>query len=1187
MKQITWQKTVGYLILGALALLGNRYSIPFFFGVDFIFGSIFIFIILNQFGFLAAIPAVLVSSSYTYFMWNHPYAIIIFSTELLIVGGLYHRYRRNMVLLDALFWIIAGIPLVYLFYGHVMALPKQSVLLIMLKQSVNGIFNVFIAFIAVEFVPLLFRIDGAPTRSISFRNLIFTLLLLSLSIPALVIVVVLARDEFRKIESSITRELNTASTEVQGSINDWLQQNVLTVREISTQLEDQPIQSLEANQASLKFALAINSDLHHIYIADLRGVIKAYYPPASIRGEPSTRPELTESDHFKQLRNGSELVVSNVHQGREGVFSPFITISAPILKQNSFNGLTLAALKIAQIEKIIKRVSANRLGNITVIDGNQIAAASTVPDRKTMTRYNHYELWDVVAMGDGVFQGFRKADSGLSQIKRWNNSIFFKIFPATANTQWQVIVEINTKSYIQALDRFYIASMLFIFVLSVVAVVLSVFIARLLVRSLLQLQQASSDLPGRIENGERIQWPSSFIEEINGLVHNFRIAGKRLTSTFENLTDSRDLLEKRVAERTHELSKTNTELSESNEHIQTIIDTAEDGIISIDRNGTVELFNAAAQRIFQYSDAEVVGQNVKMLMPLTVSEHHDSYIRRYLETNEPRVIGLGREVTGMRKDGSLFPMRLAIGEMKKDGDRLFVGVITDITSQKKIELDIIKSREEAVAANQAKSEFLANMSHEIRTPMNAIMGFSNLLGSLVKNKQEISYLDAIQTAGKNLLTLINDILDLSKIEAGKMELQYSPVSLKMIFMEMEQIFGPKVSEKRLDFITTIDADIPDLLLLDETRIRQVLLNLVGNAVKFTHEGGIQLKALRTDQRNQADRVDLEIRIEDTGIGIEKDQLNLIFDAFRKQDDHLTSQYGGTGLGVTISQRLVQMMNGTIAVTSKPDEGSAFKLILNGVSVPDQNLLGGDDDIPADVNFRKLVFNPATALVVDDTESNRKLIIEILKRKGIKVVEAEDGNMAVEKATALKPDIIFMDLRMPFMNGYEATEKIKKNPDTSHIPIIALTANISEIALPKMEQTGFDGKLIKPVDINSLGYQLSRFLAYTDTSEPAGTPQPAESQSAEPEAVTNRENLVQKLEEEMLPAWAELSGAMDMDEISGFADSLATVANEYGLDRLSEYASDLNEAVLNFDIRKLETTLGKFAEIVNSLKYAEK
>ena len=1187
MRQITWQKTVGYLLLGALALLGNRYSIPFFFGVDFIFGSIFVFIILNQFGFLATIPAVLVSSSYTYFMWNHPYAIIIFSVEFLIVGGLYHRYNKNMVLLDALFWLIAGIPLVYLFYGHIMALPKQSVLLIMLKQSVNGIFNIFIAFIIVTFVPLLFKFNTTPAKSVSFRNVIFTLLLLSSSIPALAIIVVMARDKFQKIEIRIVQELNTADAEVQGSINDWLQQRVLAVKEISAQLKDQPVVSSEANQASLKLALSINPDFHNMYVADIKGVTKAFYPPTNVKGESTIGLDFSDRDYYRQLKGGIELVVSDVFRGRGGVFSPIVTISAPIVNQDNFNGFTLAALKIAHIESIIKRVSANRLGNVTVIDGNQNVIASTFPGRKTMTEYNHHALWDVVAIDNGIFQGFRRADSSLSQIRKWNNSVFFKTLPVTINKQWRIIIEIKTRNYIQELDRFYIASMLFLFILSLGAVVLSIFIANLMVSSLLRLQQASSDLPGRIENGERIQWPSSFIEEINGLVHNFRIAGKRLTSTFENLTNNRNLLEKRVTERTHELSKTNIELSESNEHIQTIIDTAEDGIISIDHSGTVGLFNAAAQRIFQYSDGEVVGQNVKMLMPLTYSEHHDSYIRRYLETNEPRIIGIGREVTGMRKDGSLFPMRLAIGEMKKDGDRLFVGVITDITRQKEIELDIIKSREEALTANRAKSEFLANMSHEIRTPMNAIMGFSNLLGSLVRNKQEISYLDAIQTAGKNLLTLINDILDLSKIEAGKMELQYSPVSLKTIFMEMEQIFRPKVSEKRLDFVTTIDADIPDVLLLDETRIRQVLLNLVGNAVKFTHEGGIKLKAFRMDQRNQADRVDLEIRIEDTGIGIEKDQLNLIFDAFRKQDDHLTSQYGGTGLGLTISQRLVQMMNGTIVGTSKPSEGSAFKLVLNGVSVPDQNVRGGEDNIPADVDFRKLMFKPATVLVVDDTESNRNLIFEILKRKGLKVIEAENGKMAVEKAVTLKPDIIIMDLRMPFMNGYEATEKIKKNPDTSHIPVVALTANISEIALLKMEQTGFDGKLIKPVDINSLGYQLSRFLAYTDASEAARTPQPAESQSAEPEVVSNREDLVQKLKEEMLPAWAELSGAMDMDEISEFANSLATVANKYGVDRLAEYASDLNEAVVSFDIRKLETSLGKFTEIVNSLRYAGK
>jgi len=255
--------------------------------------------------------------------------------------------------------------------------------------------------------------------------------------------------------------------------------------------------------------------------------------------------------------------------------------------------------------------------------------------------------------------------------------------------------------------------------------------------------------------------------------------------------------------------------------------------------------------------------------------------------------------------------------------------LRNLAERKQAEKALKQAKEAAEAANRAKSEFLANMSHEIRTPLNAVIGFSDLLSSQINSDKQKNYLSSIKKAGKTLLSLINDILDLSKIEAGRLEIQSETINPILIFTELEQIFALKIAEKRLEFI--IDIDLPATLVLDQTRLRQVLFNLLGNAIKFTEQGDIKLSAHIRSQENDSRKVDLIIAVADTGIGIPKDQQNVIFEYFQQQDGQTTRKYGGTGLGLAITKRLVEMMNGQISVRS--EQGSVFEITLRDVEVP--------------------------------------------------------------------------------------------------------------------------------------------------------------------------------------------------------------------------------------------------------------
>lgn len=401
------------------------------------------------------------------------------------------------------------------------------------------------------------------------------------------------------------------------------------------------------------------------------------------------------------------------------------------------------------------------------------------------------------------------------------------------------------------------------------------------------------------------------------------------------------------------------------------------------------------------------------------------------------------------------------------GDKYIVGVITDITRNKEFEKELIKAKEHAEIATLAKSEFLANMTHEIRTPMNAILGFSELLKNEIKEGKARKYVDAIMSSGKNLLNLINDILDLSKIEAGKMELKNSPAMMHSVMSELKEIFSLKSAEKNIELNFIISGSFPKIILIDELRFRQILTNLIGNAIKFTETGSVTVKINSVFNRNYPNKLDLLAVVEDTGIGITESEQDKIFEAFYQQLDQNINKFGGTGLGLTISCKLAEMMKGRIDLKSKLGEGTTFTLYL-----PDIQIL--NEDLEIEESHQNLGFSKFSLLIADDVEYNRKLIKDFLNEYEIDFYEASDGRRAVELARDLKPDIIFMDIRMPILDGIDASRMIKETEELKHIPIIALTAFVMKGSEDEIKKY-CEGFLRKPISKRDLISELMTFL----------------------------------------------------------------------------------------------------------------
>ncbi len=704
-----------------------------------------------------------------------------------------------------------------------------------------------------------------------------------------------------------------------------------------------------------------------------------------------------------------------------------------------------------------------------------------------------------------------------------------------------------------------------------------------------------------------------------------------------DLSDANTNLEKEISVR----QQTAAALTQSEARHRAIVETAVDGIITINEKGIVQSINPAAEHIFGYPSAEVVGHNVNMLQPEPYHSQHDEYIRNYLRTGKAKIIGIGREVVGLRKDGITFPMYLAVSEVHLGQKRLFTGIVRDITERKQAEFqikersklmalgadvgkaitehnelqpmlcrcaeaiadhldaafariwtlngeeqilelqasaglythidgahgripvgkfkigliarerlphltndvqndprvsdkawakregmvafagyplivqekllgvmamfarnkllastldtlgtvatqialginriqgeaDLMVAKDQAEAANEAKSEFLASMSHEIRTPMNAIIGMAELLGETPLEPEQRQYVQIFQSAGENLLTLINDILDISKLEAGHFELEKIDFDLSEIIEKTCEILALRAHKKGLELTCRVIAETPVKLVGDPLRLRQILVNLVGNAIKFTEKGEVAIEVKPASEYAPGRGFDLIFSVTDTGIGIPPDKTKKIFEQFTQVDASTTRQYGGTGLGLNISRRIVEAMEGRIWVESILGQGSAFYFTarFDGQTKPED-----DAELPV-IEMKGL-----KSLIIDDNATNRLVLRETLSQWGMAVTETENGQAGLDallharKATA-PFDLVLLDCRMPGMDGFEVADHIHQEASLCGMTVMMLTSDNRAGDISRASTHGISGYLVKPIKRNELKNAIIASMAKT-------------------------------------------------------------------------------------------------------------
>lgn len=531
-----------------------------------------------------------------------------------------------------------------------------------------------------------------------------------------------------------------------------------------------------------------------------------------------------------------------------------------------------------------------------------------------------------------------------------------------------------------------------------------------------------------------------------------------------------------------------------------------DAALTIDSQGVIRDLNPATTKLFGYSPNELLGYNISMLMPEPYASAHDQYLQRYLETGVPHVIGTGREVIGLRKDGSTFPMSLSVSEVHINEGRFYTGIVRDITDRKATEsrlkasndllnqqnaelqsqteylrqmtVESARLHKQADAANQAKSAFLSCMSHELRTPLNAILGFSDLLRLDAPNEEIADFGETIHKNGVHLLQIVSDLLALTQQEQRDIVVTQESINLIELVRNTTSRYQSLAQQGGLSLSVEIASDIPKQILTEPLRFEQVLDRLLSNAVKFTSQGAVLVRVTKEtlDGRNM-----LGIHVVDTGDGIEAHEIERLFKPFERGDESMSRKHSGTGLGLTIASQYAKQLGGWIDVISTPGSGSDFTFWLP-CQLPGQTTkqeTGPENLATSSGNIeQQTALQNRRILVVEDDPDNARLLTHVLRKSGAQAIVVTDGQAAIDSVlqtlTDRAPvDAILMDINLPVIDGISATQEIRRLGYRG--PVIALTAVATTQMRDQCLEAGCDDYLSKPYRGDTLRVLLTRHL----------------------------------------------------------------------------------------------------------------
>ncbi|MFH1010569.1 MAG: PAS domain S-box protein [bacterium] len=615
----------------------------------------------------------------------------------------------------------------------------------------------------------------------------------------------------------------------------------------------------------------------------------------------------------------------------------------------------------------------------------------------------------------------------------------------------------------------------------------------------------------------------------------------------------RDILERKKAEKA---------LRESEERFRSLSEASFEGVF-IHENGRIMDANHALLDMFGYELSEAVGE--------TGSKFVDAESWQLIQKNFQ--IGNERpyEIVAIRKDGMAFPAEIVGKECHYHGQKVRVTAIRDITARKRAEAEIREAKEAAEAANRAKSEFLASISHDIRTPISAILGYANLLEESALDAEQRDALNMILFGANNLLGLMDSLLDLSKIEAGRFELLEELISLDNFLEDIRRFFAPAAAVRHLALTFEPRGEKHAVVTMDPIRVRQMLGNLLSNALKFTDSGGIHVQVdLKRERGLEEEQRRITISVTDTGIGIPAEKLSVIFKPFEQGDAGIARKYGGTGLGLSITQRIVHKLGGEIHAESRPGKGSTFTLSWILRSAKEAPIFQREASAE---QIQVPELKGKTILVVDDDPINRKLLVHTLESTGVRIYIAATGAEALSLMREHLPHLVLMDMWMPVMDGFETTRQAKADSQIASIPVIALTACTMKGDRARCLEAGCDGYLSKPVARPQLLRLIGDFLLAGESARV-------------PNGQISKEEwlplIARALEEEYKPQLARLLSGEDLDALHRFGHTMKGLGLQFGLPELARWGEELETCAESPDAATLREKAAVFYRIADEI-----
>ena len=533
-----------------------------------------------------------------------------------------------------------------------------------------------------------------------------------------------------------------------------------------------------------------------------------------------------------------------------------------------------------------------------------------------------------------------------------------------------------------------------------------------------------------------------------------------------------------------------TERMKTQAKFEGLLEAAPDAMVGVDATGSIRLVNTQAERLFGYEREELLGRPIETLVPQRVRAAHPKLRQGYFDEPQVRPMGAGIDLSGRRKDGAEFPAEISLSSIETEDGVLVTAAVRDVTERKAFEAVVARARDTAERAARARQEFLANMSHEIRTPMNAVIGMTSLLLDTDLDPEQRDYVETVRSSGDHLLSMINDILDYAKIDAGKMEFESLPFAVRDWLQESLDLVTLAAHDKGLEVVCHVAPEVPDSVIGDPGRLRQVLVNLLSNAVKFTQRGEIVVHV--EQEASDGDQVALLTSVADTGVGISRDRIDAVFDPFTQADSTTTRTYGGTGLGLAISRQLAAGMGGSISMSSVPGEGTTveFRFMVRSAGIASSR--------PA---TRALL--DRRVLVVDDNATNRRILGAWCRRAGMVCVTASSAQEALDVVRHEAAfDIGLVDLMMPVMDGSELGQRWRELAPESHL---LLLSSAGPYAREVAGAGTFDAVVTKPVREEQLLSLMSRLIE--PDSEPVAERRPRTSAFEVPDEARGRSVLV--------------------------------------------------------------------------------